>query len=98
MSPSFIRSPSDAAAAPRQRRDDGEPFRGVVQREADDQQRAERGLAERERRADRQPFAEVVQADADRDQQREHPARSARSRRRARAGARSASAHASSAR
>ena len=58
----------------RDRREDGEPFGRVVQREADDQQRAERGLAERERRADRQPFAEVVQADPDRDEQREHRA------------------------
>ena len=43
------------------RRHDGEPFGRVVQREADDQQRAERRLAQGERRSDGQPFAEVVQ-------------------------------------
>ena len=45
-----------------------------MQREADDEQRAERGFAEREGRADGQALAEVVQADADRDEQREHRA------------------------
>ncbi len=78
MSPSFTRSPTDdALPLTRQRRDDRQPFGRVVQREADDEQRAERRLAERERRADRQPFAEVVQPDADRDQQRQHPAAAA---------------------
>ena len=40
------------------RRDDRKPFGRVVQREPDDEQRAERRLSERERGADREPFAE----------------------------------------
>ena len=43
-----------------------------MQREAENQQRAERRFAEREGGANRQTLAEVVQADADGDQQREH--------------------------
>ena len=44
-----------------------------MQREAHDQQRAQRQLAERQRGADRQALAEVVEADADRDQERRDP-------------------------
>jgi hypothetical protein len=42
-----------------------------VQREADDEERAERERAGRVGRADRHALAEVVQADADGDEQRE---------------------------
>ena len=64
-------------ALARQWRDDRQPFRRVVQREADDQQRAERRLAESERRADRQAFTEIVETDPDRNQQRQYPAAAA---------------------
>ena len=57
------------------RRDDAETLGGVVQAEADDQQRRERDFVARRRLADRQPFGEVVQADADRDEQRQTPRR-----------------------
>ena len=50
-----------------QRRGDADPLGHVVQREADDQEDAERGLAEREGGADGQPLAQVVQPDAERD-------------------------------
>ena len=46
-----------------------------MQREADDEERAERGFPKREGRADGQPFTEVVKADPDRDEQREDRAR-----------------------
>ena len=58
----------------RHRRDDRQPLGGVVQREAEDQQRAEGRLAQCEGGPDREPLTEVVQPDADRDHQREHPA------------------------
>ena len=50
-----------------QRRDDRQPLGRVVQREPDDQRRAEGELADRVGRADRQPLAEVVQPDPDGD-------------------------------
>ena len=54
----------DRRAFLRHRRDDRQPLGRVVQREADDQQRAKGGFAECEGGADRQPFAEIVQTDA----------------------------------
>jgi hypothetical protein len=61
----------EATALARERRDDRQPLGGVVQREADDEERPERERPDRVGRADREPLAEVVQADPDRDQQRQ---------------------------
>ena len=58
----------------RERRDDAESLRRVVQREADHEQRRQRDLVAHGGLADREPLGEVVQADPDRDQQRQ-PAR-----------------------
>ena len=54
-----------------ERRDDGQALGRVVQREADDEEGAERQRADGVRRADGDALAEVVQPDADGDEQRE---------------------------
>ena len=50
-----------------ERRGDADPLGHVVQREAEDEEDAEGGLAQGEGGADGQPLAEVVQPDAERD-------------------------------
>ena len=78
MSPSLARSASDGRCRSRaRRRHDREPLGRVVQREADDEQRAERRFAQGERGADGEPFTEIVEADADRNQDRQDPAAAA---------------------
>ena len=54
-----------------QRRDDRQALGRVVDREADDEEGAERERPGRVGGADRQALAEVVEADPDRDQQRQ---------------------------
>ena len=77
------RRASEGARA-RQRGDDREALGRVVDREADDEERAERELADRVGGADREALAEVVEADPDRDHQRQPRRAGATRRRRAR--------------
>ena len=58
---------SSARPLAHQRRGDADPLGDVVQREAEDQEDAEGGLAQGEGGADGQPLAQVVQPDAERD-------------------------------
>ena len=60
-------------------RDNRKALGGVVQREAENQQGAQRRFAKREGCANRQTLAEVVQADAHGYEKREHAARCRRS-------------------
>ena len=69
--------PAERGARLRERRDDRQPLGRVVQREADDEERAQRQRARRVGGADRHALAEVVQPDADRDQRRATPRRRA---------------------
>ena len=70
ISPS-AREPRQATAGDFvQRRDDREALGRVVDREADDEEGAEREFADRVGGADREALAEVVEADPDRDHHR----------------------------
>ena len=62
--------PAERGARLRERRDDRQPLGRVVDREPDDQERAQRERAGGVRGADRHALAEVVQPDPDRDQRR----------------------------
>ena len=88
--PSRRTSPGRAAPSRAQRRDDRQALGGVVDREADDEEGAERERAGRVGGTDRQALAEVVEADPDRDQERQVGPRRRPCRRRPRAWARCA--------
>ena len=69
--------PAEAGGPLRHGRHDREPLRGVVDREADHQERAQRQRSHRVCRADRKALPQVVKADRDRDQHRHVGAASA---------------------
>ncbi len=69
----------EAGGPLRHGRHDREPLGGVVQREADHEERAQRQRSDRVRGPDRKPFPQVVKADRDRDQHRDVARRERRS-------------------